>query len=117
MGNRRSNWSTWTEADTTRLTTLVDQRSGLNWTEIAERFPGRTPKSCAAHYRAAKLRARGIKRERWSPPPVNPDRVHRTTPLQQPRELPLPATITAYVLGDPLPGRSALDKRMMQQSA
>lgn len=42
---------------------------------------------------------------------TNPARGERV-PWQAARVLPLPATTTALLMGDPLPGRSALDRRV-----
>jgi len=68
-------------------------RHGDDWNAIGA-FVGRTPSGC--RYRACTI---GL----WSPP----REWMQTTPI-----IPAPRTTTALLCGDPIPGRSALDKRM-----
>lgn len=83
----------WSEVERTLLAELHAQ--GIPSGSIAARFPERT--LAAVRY---KLNILSVARAR---PPAPPSQ--SMTPL------PEPATITAWLCGDPLPGRSALDLR------
>jgi hypothetical protein len=65
-----------------------------------DRLMGRKKGSCAQHYRD-----RVSRRNRTAGHAAAPKAA-----LRLPPQLPEPATITAWLCGDPLPGRSALDQ-------
>jgi hypothetical protein len=83
------------------------------WQKIAEGFPGRS--FCAVRQRHLTLRQRadGIERDRAyrtrAKPQIRtvPDRKNKPDRPQRAEHL----TLTSALLGDPLPGRSALDRR------
>jgi hypothetical protein len=89
----------WSEADHRQLCAMVDE--GKSWEEIGAAVD-RTPIACEAHYRRG-FRGREPRLRR-----------HAFDAAFQARqaiaEMP-PRSLTAEFFGDPLPGRSALDKR------
>jgi hypothetical protein len=97
--------TSWTESDEARLLHLRDVKH-LKWDEIAQ-IMGRPLPSCHAKWDYLR---RGFKRHPTEavqsknivPPECDEDRARRL--LLEPRDL------TASLLGDPLPGYSALEK-------
>lgn len=81
----------WTTAETAEVARLRDVEQ-LQWSQI-DCIMQRPPGSSGSHYRSHV--SRGPRAGTVAPRPV----------------LPEPATITAWLCGDPLPGRSALDSR------
>ncbi|MGA7072112.1 SANT/Myb-like DNA-binding domain-containing protein [Bradyrhizobium sp.] len=118
MGNIRDNYKPWSQEDSARLYQLADNRpnNGKNWPSISKEFQGRSPASCREHYFAQ------LRRRSYSCPPGGPRRfiepVSRDrSPRQEPINLPAPATLTAFLCGDPVPGRSALDRKQLERAA
>lgn len=123
-------WGKWSGEQDALLRELCEAygRNGIQWQEISEQFEGRTPQACKQHWLNMRNQAAGKPqrtRIRESEAKPNSRRVRRTreqvVALKQaamqepipPARLPQPKSITAFVFGDPLPGRSALDQ--MQQ--
>lgn len=107
----------WSAEEDKRVLELCQHVSGEQaWREVAERFPGRTHYAVRQRFLTLRNRAAGIKRERTDS--ERPIRTQKRTivgaapiVLQTPPDLPPPASLTAFLLGDPLPGRSALDQK------
>lgn len=93
----------WSDADHRRLCALA--KEGKSWDEIAAEFPGRTASACFTRYRRG-YEPRGPSQRRASM-----DNAFQAR--QAVAELP-PRSLTAEFFGDPLPGRSALDRRSAQ---
>lgn len=101
----------WLAADVARLVNLRDV-DRLAFPAIAEMFPGRTKKDCANKYYLEQARRANTA----SPTIAVRERIRRSgkqiiEALQKPMRLPEHATLTAALFGDPLPGRSALDRQ------
>lgn len=95
--------------------------SGLEaWREIAGRFPGRSVYAVRQRLLTLRMLADGTKRPR-QPKLARAAKGRRrrskldvepTLSVQPPRPTsPAPVNLTAWVFGDPLPGRSALDQK------
>ncbi|MBN9600857.1 MAG: hypothetical protein J0G28_14450 [Afipia sp.] len=92
---------TWSSSETARLMEEVRRArsehrkiSGRQWKKIARGFPDRTTRALQARIELM------LSRERAGAPVALPVRVVGEH-----------STITAAIFGDPLPGRSALDRR------
>lgn len=86
------------------------------WRAVAEHFPGRTHYAVRQRFLTLRNRAAGIKHERKDserPIRTKKRKIATAAPvmLQAPPDLPPPHSLTAFLLGDPLPGRSALDQK------
>jgi hypothetical protein len=109
----------WTDAEDRRLLDKLDGRQGVGqefWIEFAAEFPARSFYAVRQRYLTLRQKASGL------PPkprvrhthPVKSQKHRRFTgqepvvavPPQPPHE-----TLTAFLCGDPLPGRSALDQK------
>jgi Myb-like DNA-binding domain len=120
----RNGFYLWSNEDSDKLMELCKARTwgdGEAWMAIAAQFPGRTVSACRHRYDEVKRNRAGkpTNRER---PKYNYKNVVRTPEeladrLRPPPDLPPPASLTAFLCGDPLPGRSALDKKMQGVSA
>ena len=121
----------WTPQEFARLRRLhVEGRN--DWDEIAAHFPGRSPAACRQHfyYRMGLERGDSGRRRHAeqpaidpAPPIAPPPKVARelARPVKRPRYFSdadafvaariAEQGITAGLLGDPPPGRSAFDKR------
>jgi len=90
----------------TRLAQLIMLRdeARLGWTEIAKRL-GRSSGTCWSKYAYIKNSTPKNKIERREPIDMESHREWRR------RQMLSPVSLTAALLGDPLPGYSALDKR------
>lgn len=126
----------WTMFELARLVMLKDQRR-LTYAKVSLELPGRTPGACMlAYYKIQKDRqcteAKHLVKAmpKWNPP--KPFRIIAPAPAS-PREMPPPSGavvsthtlrvdaelraridalgVTGGMLGDPLPGRSALDRK------
>jgi len=117
----------WTDQEDEKLLQLCNSRlvpgvnglPGLNkqaWADVAAQFPDRTLASCKNRFwnRAERAAPKRSYKERVSP---KNHFVESHSGLQRPVHLPEPSSLTAYLLGDPLPGRSALDKKREGLSA
>lgn len=119
-------WRAWSREDSAKLLKLHTEAKGDRtnvrirtdiWQQIAVHFPGRTLKAVRNHHANLMTLANGKSRGRYRV--TNPKFVVRNpediTLRQNPIALPPHATITAFVFGDPLPGRSALDQKRAAQ--
>lgn len=86
---------------------LVALREGrkLQWPDIAKQVPGHSADSCRAVYSAFRRKRDGV------PKRVPQPQQHDISPGLLPPTSDWHASLTAAILGDPLPGRSALDQR------
>lgn len=92
----------WTEDEESQM--RQDLAGGLTWIEVAKRLQ-RSVASCKTRFSSRRRGQRGG-------PIVLPTRREAVEiARQQQLKLPQPASITAWVCGDPLPGRSALDQK------
>lgn len=102
----------WTPDEIERLLMLGCDRRLDEWPGIAAaHFPGRTPDACKQQYYERSRAARGVApkaQSRQAAPDPSPKKTHVAVPAPALE----PLSITAAILGDPLPGRSALDRRM-----
>jgi hypothetical protein len=104
----------WTAPEVERLLRLADAHD-RNWQKVALRMPGRTAVACQIRfYMPPHLRVSGLPRP--APPPSAAssasDAITARLKTEAARRAALThTTITAAVLGDPLPGRSALDQK------
>lgn len=121
--------SIWTDAHDSELRDLCTGKKIVGekaWYPIAEHFEGRTPAACRQRWQFLRAldagkapRERNLARAtRWrrSQKQIRLDaqaKLAMQKPLARP---PLPSSITAFVFGDPLPGRSALDLRRQSTS-
>lgn len=120
----RGSFYPWSDEDSDKLMELCKARTwgdGEAWMAIAEQFPGRTVSACRHRHdevkrnRADKVRHRDRRKYNYKNVVRTPEEL--AVRLQPPPDLPPPASLTAYLCGDPLPGRSALDKKMQGVSA
>jgi hypothetical protein len=85
-----------------------------DWDECGKLFPKRSVHACKSRFGELKALAEG------KIPYRKRNRIEREKPgefvtrMQNPARLPLPSSITAFICGDPLPGRSALDKKLSE---
>ena len=93
----------WPPEVTAQLIMLRDE-ARLGWTEIAKRL-GRSSGTCWSKYAYIKNSTPKNKIERREPIDMESHREWRR------RQMLSPVSLTAALLGDPLPGYSALDKR------
>jgi hypothetical protein len=111
------NHTAWTTAEIDRLRALVE-RHGAIWSRIAAEMPGRSAAACKQAYNTHERR----KRMAQAPPSIaaSPKRLkswrdkrakERDAEEERARAIAHQPTIAQFCLGDPLPGRSALDKR------
>lgn len=103
----------WSRPDLERLFELRNTDK-LVWREIATHFPGRSLEQCAMAYHyhhdtTTNLLKPEVKRAPRSVAPA-PRAIEARLDRER-RVLLTHHTITAAVFGDPLPGRSALDRR------
>jgi hypothetical protein len=94
--------NSWTEDEESAVQQYL--AAGLTWAEIAKRLH-RSVAACKTRFSE---RRRG---QRGGPIILTTRREAVETARQQQLTLPQPASITAWVCGDPLPGRSALDQK------
>jgi len=107
----KSNAKPWTDAERKRLLTLsADDRS---WRNIARAFPGRSASACKQMCNVLLREAQGIFRVHAVTPQKANGRISRQGSRSEAPTLPADDTrsITGVVFGDPLPGRSALDRK------
>jgi hypothetical protein len=108
----------WTPAEDARLRDLCEGktiRGDDAWMVLGEEFPGRSYVSCRQRWLTLRNIAKGVKRVRLDRPRKR-NRAMRIMPadrLPLPPPLPEHRTLTAAFFGDPLPGRSALDRRSL----
>ncbi len=119
----------WSKQDDAKLVKLCEHytkhRAKIpmrTWQIIAAEFPGRSVGSVRLRYGALKAAKEGrcyapSRNERAANPRYVRSVERSDTPRQAPQPLPLPTSITAFVCGDPLPGRSALDKKLQEANA
>lgn len=116
----------WTKFDDGRLCEMVEGagivRGACNdriWSDIAKEFPGRSWMACKQRWQLLQRIAAG----KLPKPHVRTRRTHQEIvaarqppqiPPPQPLYVPLPIAV-AIILGDPMPGRSALDKQRTGQ--
>ena len=107
----------WSHAEICKLFTLRDIE-GLKWSAVAAEMPRRSQEACQVQYGklADKGRALVISsvQVRQAPPSRAPARAVPTSRLIAVAELMQRIGVqgvTAGLLGDPLPGRSALDRK------
>ena len=114
----------WTPEDDARLVFICtrNQSIGVNgtmvikaavWREIAALMGnGRTVRSCKDRFWTREARAK----LKYKPRAPIDHRAQRIVGRRLPGILPEPASITAFICGDPLPGRSALDEKRREES-
>lgn len=112
----------WTPEEDARLLEKLAGRQGLGqkfWIGFAEEFPGRSFYALRQRYLVLRMAAEGRKRIYPPKPRVTTGRerrtqrqiVHAALHARKAAERLQPASLTAALLGDPLPGRSALDRK------
>jgi len=118
----------WTADEDARLIRMCHGkviRGEEGWLIIADEFPGRSLYAVRQRHLTLRYKASGIKRQ---PRPRHQRPKHdaanalrkRTMPappMPSRPACPMPASLTAWIFGDPLPGRSALDQRNAVVSA
>lgn len=111
--------STWKPEDEARFMQIchAHQTIGVNgliciradaWREIA-RLMERTVRACQDRFWSRNAAAG--KKKYYRPRIAARGICNDAIDLQRPYDLPSPKTITALIFGDPLPGRSALDRK------
>src|SRR4051812_35735375 len=107
----------WTPEEDARLLEKLAGRTGLGqkfWISFAAEFPGRSFYALRQRYLVLRMAAQGRTRERPQKPRVITGRERRTQReiaqaairARESAERLQPASLTAALLGDPLPGRS-----------
>ena len=117
-------WHAWTPHEDTKLLDLIKGRQRLStaeWEAVGKNFPDRSIHAIRNRYSYLRAIATGNLTPRRSGRAVNARHIrHNAEDIAlraNPIDLPYPASITAFVFGDPLPGRSALDKKMQGATA
>ncbi|MDI1264997.1 MAG: SANT/Myb-like DNA-binding domain-containing protein [bacterium] len=85
------------------------------WTKISTQFPGRTALALRQRFLMLRKREAGTPPRRRVRDSVGTNDAQRRVTMQEPiaeAKLPRHTTLTAAVFGDPLPGRSALDRML-----
>lgn len=111
----------WTAEEDARLLEKLAGRTGLGqkfWISFAEEFPERSFYALRQRYLVLRMLAQGRKREHRQRSRATTGRIRRTqretvqaaVRAREAAESVAPASLTAALLGDPLPGRSALDR-------
>ena len=116
--SRGVNWVLWSKEEDEKLTELCEGKSirgEAAWFEIATNFRRRSAMACQQRWLALRRMPDGTLRDRARERITN-GRIRqspeRTAIMQQPVHVPqYHASIAAAIFGDPLPGRSALDRR------
>lgn len=117
-------FTTWSAEQDALLMQLGAHRiNRQGWMAIAGRIPGRSASACRIRYysltAAAKAGPEAARtKERRSSASIYADaKASMQSPLPGlPKQVPFPIAV-ALILGDPLPGRSALDKMQRQNGA
>lgn len=112
----REPFKPWSEADQKRLEDLVHAK--WPWEEIGRRL-GRTAIACKVRFHAARRGSARVKINRvhgngWTARRASDEAAAAAREL---RTHVSPRTLTAEIFGDPLPGRSALDRRLAHAPA
>lgn len=113
--SRNPSWSPTEDAKLPAIGDVPRRMTREHWQAIAEQIGNnRTWMACRQRYLDLRRKEhhRGERKANG--------RIDRRTEMQQPpapHTLPRPVSITAAVFGDPLPGRSALDKRPQADTA
>ena len=87
------------------------------WQKLALNFPDRSWVACRQRWLNLRRMDSGVpvrsrrKRDRVVNGRIDRQWENNQGPYQTPRDLPRPRSLTAFICGDPLPGRSALDRR------
>lgn len=110
---RRNHGTPWTPEQIELVLTLGPGAHLDEWPGIAAaHFPGRTADACKQQYYVLTRAARGVAPKAPSRLKAAPDLSPKTTRVAIPATTRLaPQSLTAAILGDPPPGRSALDRR------
>lgn len=95
----------WTAAETDKLIRLKQQRA--RWPGIVAQFPGRTYQACVNRWHDL-CRRSGV---RTTPAHSSRDERHRRRVAVRQAAMQQAHDLTAQLMGDPPPGRSALDRR------
>lgn len=106
----RSPWNAEEDALLMQLLGTMTVVSFETWQSIKPQFPSRTLPAIRMRWTSLKLGTEAKRRKALNGE-AKPLPAIRTR-MQIPRDLPLPASLTALICGDPIPGRSALDIRM-----
>lgn len=107
----------WSPEEIERVMSLGSTACLADWPTIArEHFPGRTAKACKEQYYVRRRTARCAAHNAPSQvkQKVEPRR-HITAPPRL--SAAAPQSLTAAIMGDPLPGRSALDQRQQRKES
>lgn len=107
----------WTPEEDARLLKKLRGRTGLGqdfWIRLADQFPQRSFHAIRQRYLTLRMQEAGIKRERHPRPRTT--KAHQTPRTKPEPKIVRPPTphhvnLTAFLCGDPLPGRSALDEK------
>ena len=125
----RNRFIPWSKEDTAKLTQLCKavphyktMIGAKRWDLICAHFPTRTRVAVKQHWSGLKAKAAGKPpRIRYDRLLINPSIVRHSPQeraiRQNPVQLPPPKSITAFICGDPLPGRSALDRKLQGANA
>ena len=114
----------WSVSEDSLLLEICKKRRPFGkagWIRAAAEFPGRTAEALRHRFTTLEKHSKGIVRKRAvrpdRPPRRYPKRVYTMQEPTIPAALPEHTSLTAAFFGDPLPGRSALDRRPTQQAA
>lgn len=108
----------WTPEEIERVLSLGRTACLADWPAIArEHFPGRTAKACKQQYYVHRRAALGVAPRTPSRPQDKQKVDPRPTKVPAAaKPAPAPQSLTAAIMGDPPPGRSALDQRQQFSS-
>lgn len=107
----------WLPAEDEKLLAICAEKQIVGpaaWAEVAESFYQRTPCALRQHYLALRNKAKGKTEKEIRNQQRAKICATRQATMQDPivpHARPQHASLTAAVFGDPLPGRSALDRR------
>lgn len=112
MANKRRPSRPWSKAEHALLISLGAHTRDDQWSTLARRhFPMRTGAACKVRYNLSTRALRGV------PPPAprlreyKGDGIRAATPAPTSDPISHHQDLTAAFFGDPLPGRSALDRK------
>lgn len=114
----------WTAAEDEKLSRLILKRRFVRgdipniWNEVSTHFEGHSPAACKQHWHIMQRRAAGKPAKDGNSRVANSRRTHkeiaaalRQQPAPPPQPLFVPLRVAvAMITGDPLPGRSVLDR-------
>lgn len=112
FGKGKPAWSTTEDARLLEITAAAPVKGDAAWREVAAKnFPGRSPNAVQQRVVTLRNKAKGIDRDYSHSDWRLKERAVGTAAAQiAAASAAQHTTLTAFLCGDPLPGRSALDK-------